>query len=303
MNSDYLKMFMEVCEYGNIQRASETLYMSPQGVGQCIRRLENVVGLQLLERSKTGVVPTEFGRIFLEQAKVAYGEMCRLESLAEEYKSTKKQQIVVGVLGNSEFQNGILVAAKLYTKEHPNLNIVISPRQFSNGDEMLNCLRHGELDMVLLYHDSENDEFTYHTLSDYSRLMLILSRDHPLARLEKVSWGQLNGLSFVTAGKTNPFSLTIRNICDEHGVARDSVTYCSENYFVGGMIDSGIAAMLARESYMNYIVQFCENAAVVPVEPHEMVAHSVAVSKKCEKTVAEFAEYAAGFLKTLIYGK
>ena len=69
MNFDQLKYITAIGEYGSITKASRHLFISQQALSRSIKRLENEVGIDLLERSTDGSTLTREGKIFVESAK------------------------------------------------------------------------------------------------------------------------------------------------------------------------------------------------------------------------------------------
>jgi DNA-binding transcriptional LysR family regulator len=68
MTFDDLRVFIAVCEAGNLSAVARTLSCSQSAVSQHVKRLERETGLALLERRPRGVVPTEAGRILYQAA-------------------------------------------------------------------------------------------------------------------------------------------------------------------------------------------------------------------------------------------
>lgn len=68
MTLDDLRVFISVCEAGNLTAVARGMSCSQSAVSQHVKRLERETGLPLLERRPRGVVPTEAGRILYQAA-------------------------------------------------------------------------------------------------------------------------------------------------------------------------------------------------------------------------------------------
>ncbi|RSN67965.1 MULTISPECIES: LysR family transcriptional regulator [Actinomadura] len=68
MTLDDLRVFVAVCEAGNLSAVARDLACSQSAVSQHVRRLERETGLVLLERRPRGVVPTRAGRVLRRAA-------------------------------------------------------------------------------------------------------------------------------------------------------------------------------------------------------------------------------------------
>ncbi|TWC69603.1 LysR family transcriptional regulator [Herbaspirillum sp. SJZ099] len=66
-----LRYFASIVEHGSIGKAALELGMVTSALSQQITRLENELATRLLQRTSTGVVPTDAGIAFLKQAQLA----------------------------------------------------------------------------------------------------------------------------------------------------------------------------------------------------------------------------------------
>ncbi len=64
-----VRAFAAVAEEGSLSAAARRLHLSQSALSQTIQSLERQLGVQLLLRSRTGVVPTEAGTILLREGR------------------------------------------------------------------------------------------------------------------------------------------------------------------------------------------------------------------------------------------
>jgi DNA-binding transcriptional LysR family regulator len=65
-----LRQFTEVAMFKNVSHAANKLCLSQPAVTHNMKKLEESLGVQLLERTSTGVKTTEYGDLLLEQAQM-----------------------------------------------------------------------------------------------------------------------------------------------------------------------------------------------------------------------------------------
>jgi DNA-binding transcriptional LysR family regulator len=70
-----LHVFITVVEMGSMGKAAERLAISQSSISKAIADIENTIGLRLLDRFATGVVPTAYGRALLKRSKDAFDEL------------------------------------------------------------------------------------------------------------------------------------------------------------------------------------------------------------------------------------
>lgn len=63
-----LRLFVNVCNAGSITGGAANSYITLQSASERIKNIEDELGTPLLVRSKTGVITTEVGRVFLQHA-------------------------------------------------------------------------------------------------------------------------------------------------------------------------------------------------------------------------------------------
>lgn len=261
--------------------------------------MEEELGLKLLERTQSGAVPTEFGKLYYEQAKIVEKEIQKLNSLVSDYKLTQNKRIRIGTLDKQKFFYGVDACVKAYKKEFPDTTLEISAKVFDSSAELFDSIRNGEVDIGWLFHWREYDDLSYFYISDYSPLILLLSSDHELACREYAGWSDMASLRFVAPGEKDPFTNLVKVLFTEHGCTPDFAMYTTENNLIANMVDNNAATILLRKNYYRAIMQFCRNATFVPIEPKVEVANSLIISKKNRRNAAlmDFVSYMLSYFR------
>lgn len=91
-----LKYFLEVAKTLNISRASERLGVSQPSLSTALKRLEDIVGVELLIRSKTGVQLSSEGKAFELKAKELLKSWEELTSTLHKFKEEPHGRFALG---------------------------------------------------------------------------------------------------------------------------------------------------------------------------------------------------------------
>jgi len=91
-----IRQFVVAVEHGNITAASVALHISQPALTKSIRKLEDFLGVKLLERHSRGVVPTVFGEVLLRRGKLVELEFEYAATEIEALKGGKKGTIRIG---------------------------------------------------------------------------------------------------------------------------------------------------------------------------------------------------------------
>jgi LysR family transcriptional regulator of gallate degradation len=88
-----LRAHLAVSECGSVQRAAEKLHLTQSSLTRAVQELERQLGLALFERTRRGMIATEFGVILSERVRRALAHLDAAENellAAHEYADTVK---------------------------------------------------------------------------------------------------------------------------------------------------------------------------------------------------------------------
>lgn len=88
-----LRYFIKICESGSMGRAAIELDVVTSALSQQISRLESELATRLLQRSPSGVVPTEAGTAFLHHAQLALRNIDNAARAAQQARLTGQVSI------------------------------------------------------------------------------------------------------------------------------------------------------------------------------------------------------------------
>lgn len=137
IDPDLLPTFLAVLEQGRIAAAARVLHMSQPAVSARIRRLEDSVGVTLLERSVRGVSPTPAGRRLAEHAR----EIQRMLDRAAADVGATAALGPLSIVASTTIAAQVLPAALAsFRRDHPGVEIRL---RIGNTEEVLDAVRSG----------------------------------------------------------------------------------------------------------------------------------------------------------------
>ncbi len=93
-----LEYFLAVANYGSFSAAAENSFVTQPSLSMQIKNLEDELGVVLLDRSRKPVIPTEAGRIVLEQAKEAISSFYNIKEKVSDLKGEVAGTLRLGVI-------------------------------------------------------------------------------------------------------------------------------------------------------------------------------------------------------------
>ena len=155
-----LVTLVAVAEHGSFSAAAQALRLTQPAVSRQIALLERQVGAQLVHRTRSGVRPTEAGRLLVEHAVAVVDRLALAEAQIADVTGLRRGQVRLG----SFFTALIYLSAEAATVlqgRHPDL--FTSPQQVIL-DELVDRaaafagLARGDLDVAVVYeHEFEPD--------------------------------------------------------------------------------------------------------------------------------------------------
>lgn len=180
--------------HGSILKAAAALGVSQPALTKTLRELEDIVQLQLFERSSRGVRITDAGRQLVRTARIILAEIARLNEQLDLISTPEGGSVAVGALpvAAAGLLPGIL--ARLEAR-HPQIQVRL---QQGRTEDLLPLLAAGDLDMIVgrLYAPLIPDGFVREPL--WNEPISVLARfDHPIFDSGEVTVQQIERYGLV----------------------------------------------------------------------------------------------------------
>ena len=187
-----LSLFRHIVEAGSITHGAERAHLALAAASTRIRNMETALGAPLLVRGRQGVSPTQAGRTLLQHARTILRQAERLHEDLGAYGGGLAGQI--RVLSNTNALTEFLPEAlSSFLAEHPHVSVDLEERL---SDEIVGMIAEGVADLGIVAGTVDAGGLeTFPFRRD--RFVLVVARDHALARRSKVSFDELLDQDFV----------------------------------------------------------------------------------------------------------
>ncbi len=184
MNLRDLKYLVAVAEHQHFGRAAEACFVSQPTLSTQLKKLEQTLGVTLIERTNRRVMLSPEGEQIVAQAQRILIEVNALTAMSEHLRDPMGGELRLGIIPT--------IAPYLLPKilapiaaEFPNLNIQLTEGQTSHITRML---KHGDLDAVLLALPLPMQEENIEEAELYTEAFLFaVAAEHPKAQKRSVS--------------------------------------------------------------------------------------------------------------------
>ncbi len=190
-----LRYLVALAEERNFTRAAASEHIAQPALSQQIRRLEDELGLALVERTTRRVRLTDAGGLLVVRARRILAELeaagTELQALSGMYAG----HVTIGAM-HTMGPVDLSLALAQFSERHP--QVIFTVREQSSG-EMAEMLRIDELDLAFL---SVTERVESHGLGLHQlvseELVVLLPRDHPLGKRREVRMAELSQERFIS---------------------------------------------------------------------------------------------------------
>lgn len=172
-----LHMLIVISEVGNIRKSAEKLNLTQPAVTKALHETENFMEVELFVRSNRGVIPTSYGNILINHAKIVMSQLSHACNDLSDLQTGHGAKIVVGTL--------IVASSKLLPhaiqnvqKQYPDIRVHAIE---GVNDKLIPALLNNDIDLVVgrlsdfRYRDNIICEALYKT-----NAVIVVGANHPL---------------------------------------------------------------------------------------------------------------------------
>src|SRR6476620_5649835 len=98
MNLQQLEYVVAVDQHRHFAKAAESCFITQATLSMMIKKMEQELGLVIFDRSKQPVVPTEAGKLLIEQARLVLKETERIEQLSANLTAGLNGNLSIGII-------------------------------------------------------------------------------------------------------------------------------------------------------------------------------------------------------------
>ena len=189
-----LRYLVALPEELNFTRAAANEHVAQPALSQQIRRLEDELGLALVERTTRQVALTEAGEILVARARRVLAELEAAGTELQALRGMDTGHITIGAI-HTMGPIDLSLPLALFHDRHPGVGLTVRE---NSSEEMAEMLRVDELDLAFL---SVTERVESHGLGLHQlvseELVVLLPLDHPLSGRARVKMAELAEEQFI----------------------------------------------------------------------------------------------------------
>lgn len=193
-----LLAFRAVANLGSFRKAAESVHISQPAFSRRIDKLEEALGVRLLDRTTRRVSLTTVGRDFDRQLHQILDALDVALLGIRGIAATRMGEVTVACVPSAVnyFLSSVIAE---YHKRYPKVRVKIFD---DNANKVLLAVARGEVDFGLNFMGSQESDVEFETLSE-EQFVAACRRDHPLATKKRVKWAELAQFEYIAVDKTS----------------------------------------------------------------------------------------------------
>ena len=147
MEIQHVRHFLAAAETGNLTRAAEALGIAQPALSQSLKRMEDKLGVRLINRSRRGITLNPVGQAILEDLRAGIGLLDEAEARAQQISLGLAGTVTVGFVASAIYEV-LPRALKNFKQQLPDVRVVL--KEMGNTQQV-SALERGEIDIGILY--------------------------------------------------------------------------------------------------------------------------------------------------------
>ncbi|MGH2355457.1 MAG: LysR family transcriptional regulator [Chloroflexota bacterium] len=296
MTLQQLRVLVAVVEQRSFTRGGQAVFMTQSAASQHVRSLEQALGMPLVERIGSEVVPTRAGEGLVSYAR----EMLRVAADAERFVTSLRQgragRLVLGASGSAVYLVPALVSG--FRASHPDVEIVLQvlPRQ-----SLREAVSGGAVDVALMSGPVRHAGLAVQALCP-DRIVLAVPPASPLlpaAALAPHPLARIAEQSIMALGETAPSWQLIDRWAASHGIELQPAARLDNADAIKKAVEAGLgvaflsAWVVEREVALGTLRVISVDPPP-PVRPYELVRRA---ARRVDEPLETFLRFAPEYLR------
>jgi DNA-binding transcriptional LysR family regulator len=192
MELRHLRYFVAVAEARSFTRAAEEIHVAQPALSVQVRRLEDELGVALLDRSRRAVALTAAGEVMLAEARRLLAQLDVAVRTVQRTASGATGRLAVGFVPSAS-NAALPPLLRGFREEHPDVEIQLHELA---PDALVRGTHEGRLDVSFLYGPFEDDALDQLVVGREA-FVAALPAGHPLGHRDAIDVAELSGAPFI----------------------------------------------------------------------------------------------------------
>ena len=241
-----LEYFVAVAEEANFTRAAERVHISQSGISAQVRRLEQQLGAELIDRSARTATLTPAGSAALEHARAVIAAASAVQQAVDEVTGLLRGRLVVAMVTACTV-TPLFDALSSFHAAHPGVELSLLE---DASDRLIERVRSGEADLAVTGVATMPAGLEgFPVISE--RLVAAVAADHPLARRKRVTLADIAAHTVICMPEGTGVRTVFDRGCAARGAQPDIALQASAPSAVADLAARGLGVAILTASMVD----------------------------------------------------
>ncbi|HSV77850.1 MAG TPA: LysR family transcriptional regulator [Ramlibacter sp.] len=197
-NLNDLQAFRAVAELNSFRKAAEALHVSQPAFSRRIEKLEEALGVRLLDRTTRRVSLTSVGRDFDRKVQQILDDLDQTLLGIRGVAGTRMGEVTIACVPSTVYYFLSQVISR-YHERYPKIRVKVFD---ASANEVLAAVSRSEADFGLNFVGGQEPDIEFKPLME-ERFVAACRRDHPLAKARRTTWAELAQYDYISVSKAS----------------------------------------------------------------------------------------------------
>ncbi|MBU8878058.1 LysR family transcriptional regulator [Bacillus sp. FJAT-29790] len=247
MDLRQLRYFVTVVQEKHYSKAAKILHISQPSLSNAIKKLEDNVGFQLLERSTRGFALTDAGSVFYEKSLELVRKFDNMLKELDEMKQMGSGNISIGMIESAKFWLPKVV--KKFKANSPKIHFQF--KELLGKRKVFDSLIHYDVHFTITNQPIHKEEIILIPIY-HEKLILVTHNEDPLNLLDVVTLPDLQGRDLIISTIGFQTREDILNAFEKEKI-NHHIRYEIERFETAcSLVEQGLGITILPESYIKY---------------------------------------------------
>jgi DNA-binding transcriptional LysR family regulator len=193
-----LQAFRAVAELSSFRKAAESIHISQPAFSRRIEKLEEALGVRLLDRTTRRVNLTAVGRDFDRKVQQLLDELDNTLLGIRGVAATRMGEVTIACVPSTVYYYLSQVISR-YHERYPKIRVKVFD---ASANDVLSAVVRSEADFGLNFIGAQEGDIVFSPLLE-ERFVAACRRDHALAKKKRVSWTELAQFDYISVSKAS----------------------------------------------------------------------------------------------------
>ena len=209
MTLDQLQYALQLQRTKSFSKAAEACFITQPSLSIQIAKLEDELGVMLFNRTRAGVVATEYGEELLRQARRIMDEAARLPQLARELKGEVRGHFRLGVIPTLA-PSLLPLFLREFGERYPGVQLSVVEER---TERLVQEIDEGTLDGAILSTPSKCPASLMEKVLFYEPFVVFASQSHEILKSRTISVSQISSEEILLLDETHCLRDQVLQLC------------------------------------------------------------------------------------------